>query len=187
MRKGEKEIDAMWEQIAKAVDVAMAAEGPGKIEDHQIEHIINAIMGYRKLSKSQLHKQIRNTSVQTAITKETQFQVAESLATTILSAKHETWANVAASKLPMKMANKPMLSKLFLEARTNSRLIVRLGENSPHRNEHLFLLQKKANSLLRQGVVIRKVTYINTGIVLILMAGITIKQLEEDSEKLARA
>ena len=187
VRKEEKEKDAMWGRIAKAVDVAMAAEGPGKVEDHQIEHIINAILGCRTLSKSQLQKQRRNTGAQTAITEEPQFQEVESPATTILPAKQETWANVAASKAPKKMSNKPTLSKPLQGARTDSRLMVRLGENSPHRNEHPFLLQKKANSVLPQGVVVGKVAHINTGIALIPTAGVTIQQLEEHSEKLARA
>ena len=163
----------------------MVAEDPGKIEDHQIEHIINAILGCHTLSKSQLQKQRRNKGAQTAITKEPQFQEVESLATTILPAKQETWANVAASKAPKKMSNKPTLSKPLQGARTDSRLMVRLGENSPHRNEHPFLLQKKANSVLPQGVVVGKVAHINTGIALIPTAGVTIQQLEDHSKKLA--
>lgn len=34
VRKDENEKNAMWGRIAKVVDVAMAAEGPGKVEDH---------------------------------------------------------------------------------------------------------------------------------------------------------
>lgn len=34
----------MWGWIAKAVDVAMAAENPGKIEEYQINHIVNAVV-----------------------------------------------------------------------------------------------------------------------------------------------
>lgn len=90
VRKEEKEKGAMWGRIAKAVDVAMAAEGPGKVEDHEIEHIINAILGCRTLSKSQLQKQRGNTGAQTAITEEPQFQEVESLATTNFPAKQET-------------------------------------------------------------------------------------------------
>lgn len=108
----------------------MAADGPGKVEAHQIEHIINAILGCRTLSKSQSQKERKNTGAQTAITEEPQFQEVESLVTTILPAKQETWANVAASKPSMKMHNKPTLSKPLQGARTDSRLMVRLGENS---------------------------------------------------------
>ncbi len=100
MRKEEKEKDAMWGRIAKAVDVTMAAEDPGKVEDHQIEHIINAILGFCTLSKSQLQKQRRNKGAQTAFTEESQFHEVESPANTILPTKQETWANVAASKVP---------------------------------------------------------------------------------------
>lgn len=64
--------------------------------------------------------------------------------------------------------------------------MVRLGGNSPHGNEHPFLRQKKANSVLPQGVVVGKVAHINTGIAHIPAAGVTIQQLEEYSEKLAR-
>ncbi len=163
----------------------MVAEDPGKIEDHQIEHIINAILGCYTLSKSQLQKQRRNKGAKTAITKELQFQEVESLATTILPAKQETWANVAASKAPKKIPNKLMLSKLLQGARKDSRLMVRLRENSPHRNEHPFFLRRKANSVLPQGVVVEKVAYINTGIALIPTAGVTIQQLEDHSQKLA--
>ena len=65
--------------------------------------------------------------------------------------------------------------------------MVQLGESLPHKNEHPFLLQKKANAVLPQGVVVRKMAYINTGIALIPTASVTIQQLEEYSEKLARA
>ncbi len=111
----------------------------------------------------------------------------ESPAITILPTKQETWANVAASKAPKIIPNKPTLSKLLQEARTASRLIVCLGENSPHRNQHPFLLQKKANSVLPQGVVVGKVAHINTGIALIPTARVTIQQLAGYSEKLDRA
>ncbi len=73
MHKEEKEKDAIWGRIAKAVDVSRAAEGPGKVEDHQIKHITNAILGCRTLSKFQLQKQRKNTGAQTAITEEPQF------------------------------------------------------------------------------------------------------------------
>lgn len=85
------------------------------------------------------------------------------------------------------MPNKPTLSKPLQGARTDLRLMVRLGENLPYRNEHPFFLQKKANLVLPQGVVVGKVVHINTGIALIPAAGVTIQQLEEYSEKLARA
>ena len=39
-----KENDEMWGRIAKAVDVAMAAETPARIDPDQVKHIINAIL-----------------------------------------------------------------------------------------------------------------------------------------------
>lgn len=42
----------MWGQIAKLVDVAMAAETPSQIEEYQINHIVKAILD-RALPKFQ--------------------------------------------------------------------------------------------------------------------------------------
>ncbi len=68
-----------------------------------------------------------------------------------------------------------------------SKLMIWLRKNSQYRNEYPLLLQKKANAILPQGVVVGKVAPINTGIALILMSGVMIQQLEENNEKLAQA
>lgn len=64
--------------------------------------------------------------------------------------------------------------------------MVRLGKDSPHRTEHPFVLQKKANAALPSKTVIGKVAHINSGIALILAPGTTIAQLEEHKDTLAR-
>ncbi len=48
-------------QIAKTVDVAIAAETSGKIEEYQVEYIINAIANYRILPRQELESQSKNT------------------------------------------------------------------------------------------------------------------------------
>ena len=58
--------------------------------------------------------------------------------------------------------------------RKDSRLIVRLEENSPHKKEHSFFLQKKANAVLPKIVVVGRVAYIDTGIALIPATGTSI-------------
>ena len=57
----------------------------------------------------------------------------------------------------------------------------------PHKEEHSFLLQKKANAVLPPNVVIGRVAHINTGLALIPATGTSIKQLEKYSDKLTRA
>ncbi len=64
--------------------------------------------------------------------------------------------------------------------------MVRLGQDSPHRGEHPFILQKKANAVLPNKVVIGKVAHINSGLALIPSPGIKAEQLEEYKETLAR-
>lgn len=39
-----KKPDAMWAQISKAVDSAIAADAQGEIKQHQVDYILNAIM-----------------------------------------------------------------------------------------------------------------------------------------------
>lgn len=51
VRVKEKKKDTMWLQISKAVNVAMAAKALGKIEEYQVEYIINAITNYCTLSR----------------------------------------------------------------------------------------------------------------------------------------
>ena len=64
--------------------------------------------------------------------------------------------------------------------------MVRLGQDLPHRGEHPFILQKKANAVLLNKVVIGKVAHINLGFALISAPGTTIEQFEENKETLVR-
>lgn len=81
---------------------------------------------------------------------------------------------------------KPSLIQPLRGARPDSRLMIRLGENSPHRNEHPFILQKKANLVLTPNVAIGKVAHINSGLALIPSLGTSLKQLEENADRLAQ-
>lgn len=85
-----------------------------------------------------------------------------------------------------KSATKPSLAQSLQGIRVDGRLMVRLGENSPHRREHPFLLQTKANSVLPPETRVGKVAHINSGIALILAAGTTVEQLEEHGVRLAQ-
>ncbi len=80
--------------------------------------------------------------------------------------KPQTWAIMAAQSLK-KNETKLSLTHFPREVREDSRLIVRLEENSPHKKEHSFFLQKKANAVLPKIVVVGRVAYIDTGIALI--------------------
>lgn len=62
--------------------------------------------------------------------------------------------------------------------------MVRLGKDSSYRDEHLFILQKKANAAFPNNVVVGKVVSINSGLTLIPAPGTTAKQLGEHKETL---
>lgn len=64
--------------------------------------------------------------------------------------------------------------------------MVWLGENSPHWNEYLFFLQKKANAILLTDMSIEKVAYMNSGLDLIPAAGTDLEQLEDNASCLAQ-
>lgn len=68
----------------------------------------------------------------------------------------------------------------------DSRLMVRLVENSPHRNEYPFLLQKKANAMLPANVSIRKVAHMNSNFALIPASRTDLEQLEDNASRLAQ-
>lgn len=177
-----KENDEMWGRIAKAVDIAIAAELPGRIDQDQVKHIINAIL------KCALPKLQRKSATQAAKTQD-QRRATEPTPPTGRRNKPSTWASVAA-KSPTrtsKPGTKPSLTQPLRGVRTDSRLMIRLGENSPHRNEHPFILQKKANLVLPPNVAIGKVAHINSGLALIPSPGTSLEQLEENADRLAQA
>ena len=176
-----KENDEMWGRIAKAVDIAMEAETPGRIDRDQVKHIINAILECASLkpqwkSSNQPDFQDQRSAIQYTLP-------------TDRRNKPATWANVAAQGLSQtpKPTTKPSLAQPLRGVRTDSRLMIRLGENSPHRNEHPFILQKKANLVLPQNVIIGKVANINSGLALIPSPGTNLEQLEENADRLAQA
>lgn len=70
--------------------------------------------------------------------------------------------------------------------RTDTRLMIGLGENSLHQNEHLFILQKKANLVLSPNVAIGKVAHINLGPGLIPSPRSSLEQLNERTDRLAQ-
>ena len=176
-----KENEEMWGRIAKAVDVAIAAETPGRIDRDQVKHIINTILEYA--SPKPQWKSSTQPNVQD------QGSATQSTLPTDRRNKPATWANVAAqgpSRTP-KPTTKTFLAQLFCGVRTDSRLIIRLGENSPYRNKHPFILQKKANLVLPPNVIIGKVAQINLGLALIPSPGTKLEQLEENADQLAQA
>ena len=63
--------------------------------------------------------------------------------------------------------------------------MIQLEETLPHRNEHLFVFQKKANAALQPDITIGKVANVKTGIAMVLVNGTTLQQLEKCSPKLA--
>lgn len=71
---------------------------------------------------------------------------------------------------------KPSLTK---GNRPDLQLMVRLGPESPHRNKHPFILQKRANTTLPHNVVVGRVAHINSGLALIPAPGTSLVQLEE--------
>ena len=121
-----KENDEMRGRIAKAVDVAMAAETPGRIDQDQVKHIINAILECASpkpqwKSWTQLDFQDQASATQSTLP-------------TDRPNKPATWANIAAQGPPQttKPMTKPSLAQPLCGVRTDSRLMIRLGENSPH-------------------------------------------------------
>ena len=176
-----KENDEMWGRITKAVDIAMAAETPDRINRDQVKHIINAIL--ECFSPKPKWKSSTQPDFQD------QRSATQSTLPTDCRNKPATWTNVAAqgpSQTP-KPTTKPFLEQPLRGVRTDSRLMIRLGENSPHRNEHLFILQKKANFVLPPNVIIGKVAYINSSLSLIPSPETNLKQLEEKANRLAKA
>lgn len=64
--------------------------------------------------------------------------------------------------------------------------MIRLGENSPHQNEHPFIFQKKASLVLPPNVAIGKVAHINLGLAWISAPETSLEQLEENADRLAQ-
>ena len=174
----------MWGRIAKAVDEAMEAEPPGNIESHHVEHIVNAILDCALPFQQQVDK----TNAQSPFTREKTEQHsdgAQAHKADRPQGKTGTWAERATPNCQT-ATGKPTLAQQLKGTRPDERLMVRLGQDSPHRGEQPFILQKKANAVLPNKVVIGKVAHINLGLALILAPGTTAKQLEEHKETLAR-
>ena len=138
-----KENDKMWGRIAKAVNIAMAAELPGQIDQDQVKHIINAIL------ECALPKLQRKSATQAAKSQD-QRRATESTPPTDRQNKPSRWASIAAKNPTQtsKPGTKPSLTQPLREICTDSRLMIRLGENSSHQNKYPFILQKKANLML---------------------------------------
>lgn len=164
----------------------MEAEAPEQIERRHIDHIVNAILECA-LPKLPPAKKPSQNHLGKEKDKE-QEEGQETLSTGEAaqpSNSSNTWANVAAKKAKPEVG-KPTLASPLKGSRPDERLMVRLGKDSPHRAEHPFVLQKKANAALPSQTVIGKVAHINSGIALIPAPGTTIAQLEEHKETLAR-
>lgn len=183
-RKEAEMKNAMWGRIAKAVDEAMEAEAPGNIESHHIEHIVNAILDCALPSQ----QQVDETHTQSPAIGEKRGQYSRETQphkTDRPQGKAATWAERATPNRQI-VTGKPTLAQPLKGTRPDERLMVRLGKDSPHRGEHPFILQKKANAVLPNKIVIGKVAHINSGLALIPTPGTTAGQLEEHKEILAR-
>lgn len=178
--------DSMWGRIAKAVDDAMEVEAPEQIERQHIDHIVNAILECALPKLHPAKKPSQNYLGREKDKEQEEGQEILSIGKTAQpSNSSNTWANVAAKKAKPEI-RKPTLVSPLKGSRLDERLMVRLGKDSPHRAEHPFVLQKKANAALPSKTVIGKVAHINSGIALILAPGTTIAQLEEHKDTLAR-
>lgn len=174
----------MWGRIAKAVDEAMEAEPPGNIESHHVQHIVNVILDCALPFQQRIDK----TNAQSLTTGEKTEQHRDGTQAHKVDrsqGKKGTWAERATSNCQT-VIGKPTFAQRLKGTRADEGLMVRLGQDSPHRDEHPFILQKKANVVLPKKVVIRKMAYINSGLALIPAPGTIAEQLEEHKETLAR-
>ena len=185
-RREIEEKDAMWSRIAKAVDNAIEAKASGSVEAYQVEHIVNAILECA-LPKPRLNDKTPKEGQKPMDPKAKQqtSQISALDAATELPKKQESWA-VVASQNKGNVLSKPSLTQPLRGTRPDARLMIRLGPESPHREEHPFVLQKKANIGLPANIVIGRVAHVQSGLALMPAPGITIAQLEEYSESLAR-
>ncbi len=183
-RKETEVKNAMWGRIAKALDEAMEAERPGNIESHHVEYIVNAILDFALLFQQRVDK----TNAQSPFTGEKTEQHSDGTQAHNADrpqGKTGTWAERVTSNRPT-VTGKHTLAQPLKSTRPGERLMVRLRQDSPHRGEHPFILQKKTNAVLPNKVVIGKVAHINSGLALIPSPGIIAEQLEEHKETLAR-
>lgn len=154
-RKKAEVRDSMWGRIAKAVDDAMEAEAPEQIERQYINYIVNAILECA-LPKLPLAK--KPSQNQPGREKEKEQEEGQDMHGTGETAESSTspitWASVAAKRTKPEVG-KPTLAALLRGSRPDERLMVRLGKDSPHRAEHPFVLQKKANTALPSKIVVR--------------------------------
>ena len=185
-RKEAERRGSMWGRIAKAVDGAMEAKAPEQIERQHMDHIVNAILECALLKLPSAKKPSQNHLRKEKDKEQEESQEVHSTGEAAQPSKSPNpWANVAAKKANPEIG-KPTLAAPLKGVRPDERLMVRLGKDSPHRTEHPFVLQKKANAVLPSKTVIGKVAHINSGIALIPAPGTTIAQLKEHKETLAR-
>ena len=183
----EKKIkDAIWSRIAKAVDDAMGLEDPGSIQANQVTNIVNAILEctlpvHAQPKPGAIEEIDKNMLVEERDSSKSRRKEARSK-----SKPKPSWANITA-RAPKPEKSKPTLTQPLKSLRTDEKLMVRLGEESPYRNEHPFILQKKANATLPSQVRIGKVAHINSGLALLPSPGTSVAQLEEHCKKLALA
>lgn len=83
------------------------------------------------------------------------------------------------SKYQKVISSKPTFAQLFNGIYSDNTLMIYLRKNSPYRDKHPFIFQKKANTTFSSKVVIRKIVYINSKLVLIPAPDTTVEQLEE--------
>lgn len=160
------------------------AEPPSNIESHHVEHIVNATLDYAFSYQQQVDKP-NAQSLTTRGKTEQHSGGAKPHKANRPQGKTETWAEKVTLNFQI-VAGKSTLAHPLKGIRPDKRLMVRLGQDLPYRGEHPFILQKKANAVLPNKVVIGKVAYINSGLALIPAPGTTAEQLKEHKEILAQ-
>ena len=110
-------------------------------------HIINAILECALPVRSQLKPGAieaidENMPIEERDSSESRCKKARSK-----SKPKPSWANIAA-RAPKPEKSKFTLTQPLKGSRADKKLMVQLGEESPYRNEHPFILQKKANAIL---------------------------------------
>ncbi len=160
--------DALRE-IAKKLDNIIARKAPGQVQEHQIVPIAEVFLD-RALSQVELAaKKAKMVSKKIDLSERREGhnppKGSHVPGPAQLPKTRETYAQVASdgrNRNSKKVLAKLSLSQPFNGTRPDMRLMVRLGPDSPHRNEHQILLSKRANSVLPSTIVLGRVTLITS-------------------------
>lgn len=159
---GNKKKDKIWGQIAKTVNIAMAAEALGNIQQKQVDYILKAI-----IDQAFPEGPVEKPSQETRVVKDN--AIPSPLIPKPIQPKT---SNPLQTKPDSKTLNKLMLQMSLNGNKPDNKLIIWLHQTLPYKNKHIFLLQKKPNAALQSHITVRKIVYIKIGIALILTNGL---------------